>query len=54
MSTNSTDDAFAAFHPNGYQVAGLIYILITILIVITIIFEFVKDWVIETSSKQTR
>ena len=54
MATNSADDAAAAFHPTGYQVAGLIYVLITSLIVVTIVFEMVKDWMIESSSKYTR
>jgi hypothetical protein len=47
---DDTDDYYAS----PYQFAVLVFVIITILVGITIIFEFLKDYAIESADKYTR
>lgn len=52
--TSVVDDTTATFHPNGYQVATVIFVIITFLVIITILFELLKDYMIESSDRYTK
>lgn len=47
-------DDYSAFHPQPYQVAAVIFVIITFLVVVTIVFEIIKDFAIENSDKYTK
>ena len=48
------DDEEEEFVPSPFQVALVIFIIITFLIIVTILFELIKDYAIEESSKYMR
>lgn len=51
-STSVDDDS--VFEPNPFEVTMLIFTIITCLVIVTILFEIIKDFAIETSNKYTR
>ena len=48
------DDEEEEFVPSPFQVALVIIVIITFLIIVTILFELIKDYAIEESSKYMR
>lgn len=48
------DDDEEEFVPSPFQVALVIFVIITFLIIVTILFELIKDYAIEESSKYMR
>jgi len=48
------DDEEDEFVPSPFQVALVIFVIITFLIIVTILFELIKDYAIEESSKYMR
>lgn len=48
------DDEEDEFVPSPFQVALVIFVIITFLVIVTILFELIKDYAIEESSKYMR
>jgi len=48
------DDDEEEFVPSPFQVALVIFVIITFLVIVTILFELIKDYAIEESSKYMR
>lgn len=54
VDDHAAADDGSVFHPQPYQVAGVIFAIITFLVVVTVVFEIIKDFAIENSDKYTR
>lgn len=48
------DDDDSAFTATAYEVAITIFAILTFLILVTILFELFKDWLLENASKYTK